>query len=218
MRSGEHPVGDGRQRGFTYLGLLFIVALVGAGLGLAASSWTLQQHRQIEREQIWRGQAIGEALARYHAGPQGRPSRAAGEPGVAAAAPPVPAAAPGGCSQRLRHRRWQPARRQKATGPGAWKTCSKTVAPRARCATCASSTPIPAPAGPTGSSNATAWAASSPCAAAVTGVHCCMTGWTVPPPACRACATAASAAWPSSPRSPTTMRPRRSPFGSCRAG
>lgn len=96
MRSGEHPVGDGRQRGFTYLGLLFIVALVGAGLGLAASSWTLQQHRQIEREQIWRGQAIGEALARYHAGPQGRPSRAAGEPGVAAAAPPVLAAAPGG--------------------------------------------------------------------------------------------------------------------------
>lgn len=90
-------------RGFTYLGLLLAIALAGATLGLAAQSWHLQGMREVEREQIFRGEAIARALASYRAGPDAKPlprggvaaAGASAAPGVQAAAG-IKAGQPGG--------------------------------------------------------------------------------------------------------------------------
>lgn len=94
MHSGDGFVTP--QRGFTYIGLLLLVAMVGATLGVAASSWALQGQRAMEREQIWRGRAIATALGRFHAGPVAVPKAPARPPpaaSAAAVAPPASAAA-----------------------------------------------------------------------------------------------------------------------------
>lgn len=67
MRTGE--------RGFTYLWLLFVVAIGGAALAVAASSWKTQLQRERERELLFRGGEIERAIASYRsasaAGPAG---------------------------------------------------------------------------------------------------------------------------------------------------
>jgi type II secretory pathway pseudopilin PulG len=57
MRTGE--------RGFTYLGLLFMLAVGAALLARAGERWSLMMQREREREQVFRGQAIAAAIASY---------------------------------------------------------------------------------------------------------------------------------------------------------
>jgi type II secretory pathway pseudopilin PulG len=54
------------QRGFTYLTLLFFVAILAAGLSAVAVSWHTQQQRAREAELIWAGTEIRNAIALYY--------------------------------------------------------------------------------------------------------------------------------------------------------
>jgi type II secretory pathway pseudopilin PulG len=61
MRTGR----PSRRGGFTYLWLLFVLAFGAAALGAAAQRWSLQVARDRERELLFRGQAIANAIASY---------------------------------------------------------------------------------------------------------------------------------------------------------
>jgi type II secretory pathway pseudopilin PulG len=54
-----------RQRGFTYLGLLFFVAVTAAGLAALGTSWSTAAQRERERELEFRGNEIAQAIASY---------------------------------------------------------------------------------------------------------------------------------------------------------
>lgn len=54
-----------RQRGYTYLLLLFAVAALGLLTGLAAESWTTLAQREREAELLFVGNQYREALRRY---------------------------------------------------------------------------------------------------------------------------------------------------------
>jgi type II secretory pathway pseudopilin PulG len=58
-----------REQGFTYLGLLFAVALAGAVLAQIGQHWSGVMQRERERELIFRGQQIAAAIASYRAAP-----------------------------------------------------------------------------------------------------------------------------------------------------
>lgn len=61
-------------RGFSYLLLLFSLALAGAALAALGSSWQQAAQRSREAELIFRGQQIQDALQRYHdSSPPGQP-------------------------------------------------------------------------------------------------------------------------------------------------
>ena len=55
------------QAGFTYLGILFAVALMGLLLTLAARVWTLTEQREREEQLLWVGDAMRLAIANYYA-------------------------------------------------------------------------------------------------------------------------------------------------------
>lgn len=60
------------QRGYTYFGALFVVALIGLALAGAAMVWKIQQRREKERELLFVGQQYIDAIASYyHAAPGG---------------------------------------------------------------------------------------------------------------------------------------------------
>jgi type II secretory pathway pseudopilin PulG len=67
MRTGE--------RGFTYLWLLFVVAIGGAGLGVAASAWKTQSQREKEKELLFRGGEIERAIASYRSASAAGPAQ-----------------------------------------------------------------------------------------------------------------------------------------------
>ncbi len=54
-----------RQRGFTYLGLLFFVAITAAGLASLGQAWSTAAQRERERELEFRGNEIAQAIASY---------------------------------------------------------------------------------------------------------------------------------------------------------
>lgn len=54
-----------RERGFTYIGVLVLVALMGIGLAAAGEVWQTMQKREKERELLFIGQEFRLALARY---------------------------------------------------------------------------------------------------------------------------------------------------------
>jgi type II secretory pathway pseudopilin PulG len=56
-----------RQRGFTYLGLLFAIALLGITLATVGVVWSTQTHRDKEVQLLWVGDQYRAAIARYHA-------------------------------------------------------------------------------------------------------------------------------------------------------
>jgi type II secretory pathway pseudopilin PulG len=58
-----------RQRGFTYLWLLFILAAGGAVLGVLGQRWSTALQREREHELIWRGRQIAAAISAYRAAP-----------------------------------------------------------------------------------------------------------------------------------------------------
>ncbi|MDE2081228.1 MAG: type II secretion system protein, partial [Burkholderiales bacterium] len=54
-----------RERGFTYLWLLFVLALAGAALATAGQRWSTITQRERERDLAFRGDAIAQAIAAY---------------------------------------------------------------------------------------------------------------------------------------------------------
>lgn len=55
-----------RQRGFTYVGLLLAVALLGAGLAATGSLWSVHAQREREAELLFAGDQIRAAIKRYY--------------------------------------------------------------------------------------------------------------------------------------------------------
>ncbi len=61
-----------RQRGFTYLLLLWLLALAGAGLAVTGERWTTAAQRERERELVFRGEQIRAGIESYRrASPDG---------------------------------------------------------------------------------------------------------------------------------------------------
>lgn len=54
------------QSGFSYLGLLFLVAILGSGTAVAGMMWSISQKRDKERELLFRGNEIRNAIASYY--------------------------------------------------------------------------------------------------------------------------------------------------------
>jgi type II secretory pathway pseudopilin PulG len=64
------PTGERRRvRGFTYLWLLFVLAIGGATLAVAGQRWSTTLARDRERELLFRGAQIAAAIAAYRAAP-----------------------------------------------------------------------------------------------------------------------------------------------------
>lgn len=60
------------QGGFSYLGLLFALALLGLALGAAGTVWSVARQRDREQELLWTGGEIRTAIGRYYlSGPGG---------------------------------------------------------------------------------------------------------------------------------------------------
>lgn len=61
------PTGEGapNQRGFSYLAVLFLVALTAAGLARLGQAWSTAAQRERERELEFRGGEIAAAIASY---------------------------------------------------------------------------------------------------------------------------------------------------------
>ncbi len=60
------------QRGYTYFGVLFVIALIGLALSGAAMIWQVEQQREKERDLLFIGQQYIDAIAGYyHAAPGG---------------------------------------------------------------------------------------------------------------------------------------------------
>jgi type II secretory pathway pseudopilin PulG len=55
-----------RQRGFTYLGLLFAVAVIGITLAMVGVVWSAQIRRDKEAELLFAGDQIRAAIGRYY--------------------------------------------------------------------------------------------------------------------------------------------------------
>lgn len=54
------------QHGYTYFGVLFVVALIGLALAGAAQVWKIQQQREKERELLFIGQQYIDAIDSYY--------------------------------------------------------------------------------------------------------------------------------------------------------
>jgi type II secretory pathway pseudopilin PulG len=63
MRRGERRAG--RSGGFTYLGLLALIVLIGLMLARAAEVWTVAAQRDREQELLWAGHEYREAIGRF---------------------------------------------------------------------------------------------------------------------------------------------------------
>lgn len=61
-----------RQGGFTYLGVMFVIVLMGIGLAGAGQFWSLTSQRDKEAQLIWVGSQYVRALRAYHARSPGR--------------------------------------------------------------------------------------------------------------------------------------------------
>lgn len=71
MRIGDAHV----SRGFTYLWLLFLLAVGGAALAASGQRWSGVMQRERERELIFRGQQIAAAIEAYRAAPGVAPAQ-----------------------------------------------------------------------------------------------------------------------------------------------
>jgi len=60
-----------RSKGFTYLGLLIAVALMGIGLALIGDVWSTTVKRERERELLFVGAQFRQAIGRYYEGSPG---------------------------------------------------------------------------------------------------------------------------------------------------
>jgi type II secretory pathway pseudopilin PulG len=55
-----------RQRGFTYLGALILVAVVGLGLAATGETWSRARQREKEADLIWIGNQFKQAIGLYY--------------------------------------------------------------------------------------------------------------------------------------------------------
>lgn len=64
----EGRMSSGRQgeTGFTYLAMLFFVAVVGAGLAATSIIWSQSRQREKEVELLWIGEQFRQAIALYY--------------------------------------------------------------------------------------------------------------------------------------------------------
>lgn len=58
----------GRARGFTYVGLLIAVALIGVGLAVTGEVWRTTAQREKERELLFTGDEFRRAITQYYDG------------------------------------------------------------------------------------------------------------------------------------------------------
>lgn len=63
MQTGSGGAG---QAGFTYLGVLFLVALMGGSLAAVGQLWSVQTQRDKERQLLWVGGQYAQALRSYY--------------------------------------------------------------------------------------------------------------------------------------------------------
>ena len=68
MRGGSIPAQRPRQAGFTYVGLLIAVAVLGVGLAATGQVWRTAAAREKERELLFIGNQYRTAIANYYAG------------------------------------------------------------------------------------------------------------------------------------------------------
>ena len=54
-----------RERGFTYVGLLLLVAITSAGLAAAGSLWSIDSRREKEAELLYQGEQFTRAIASF---------------------------------------------------------------------------------------------------------------------------------------------------------
>ena len=59
--------GSARYAGFTYLGLLFVIVILGLTLSTVGVVWSTQIRRDKEAELLFVGDQIRDAIGRYHA-------------------------------------------------------------------------------------------------------------------------------------------------------
>ena len=59
------------QRGFSFLLVLFLVAITAAGLSVFGEVWSTARQREREAELLFAGAAIRQAIASYHSGTAG---------------------------------------------------------------------------------------------------------------------------------------------------
>ncbi|HEV8094599.1 MAG TPA: type II secretion system protein [Burkholderiales bacterium] len=60
MSSGKH------QAGFTYLGMLFLIGALSAGLAATAEVWSHSRQREKEAELLWVGNQFRQAIGLYY--------------------------------------------------------------------------------------------------------------------------------------------------------
>jgi len=65
MPSGERPSGARSERGFTYLGVLVLVSLIGLALAAAGEVTATAVQREREAQLLWVGHEYRAAIARY---------------------------------------------------------------------------------------------------------------------------------------------------------
>ena len=65
--SGRRRLSAARERGFTYLGLLFAIVILGFALSAAGVVWSTQIRRDKELELLYAGDQIRDALGHYYA-------------------------------------------------------------------------------------------------------------------------------------------------------
>jgi type II secretory pathway pseudopilin PulG len=71
MRSSRDRIGPQEQDGYSLLGLLFLVALMGLALGAVSTVWTTASTREKERQLLWIGLQFRDAIASYAKSSQG---------------------------------------------------------------------------------------------------------------------------------------------------
>lgn len=75
QQSDVRSQGCAFPRGFTYLTVLFIMAMLGGGLALTGEIWHTAVQREKEAELLFVGAEYRNAIGRYFLGPQGRAQR-----------------------------------------------------------------------------------------------------------------------------------------------
>jgi type II secretory pathway pseudopilin PulG len=65
-RTGRRAPPRRAAGGFTYLGVLFLVVLLGLGLSGAGQLWSIASQRAKEKELLWVGQQYAKALKAYY--------------------------------------------------------------------------------------------------------------------------------------------------------